>query len=130
MPGSADHNVYCNVNCNGWEEKRCLESILARMHTFIDSSERLTKCTDTYDSIQSSERAPNLFHIHFAIVCMYIKERQTQVGLFWQPLDQITNLYCLPGPGSHLIGLSTELPQPQPVPLGLWARCLEKVLLG
>ena len=129
MPGSADHNVYCNVNCNGWKEKRCLESILVRMHTFIDSSERLTQCTDIYESIQSSKRPPNLFHLHFTIVSMYIKDRQIQVGLFWQPLDQITHLHCLPRPENYLIGLSTEAPQPQPVPLGLWARYLEEGLL-
>ena len=73
MPGSADHNVYCDFNCKGCEEKRCLESVLARMHIFIDSSERLTQRTDIYDSIQSSERAPNLFHIHFAIVSIVHK---------------------------------------------------------
>ena len=58
---------------------------------------------------------------------MHIKARQTHVGLFWQPLDQITHLRC---PENRLIGLSTEAPQPQPVPLGLWARYPEEALLG
>ena len=81
MPGFADHNVYCNVNCNGWKEEICFESILVRLHTFIDFSERLTQYTDIYESIQSSECPPNFFHLHFDIVFMYIKASQTHVGL-------------------------------------------------
>ena len=130
MPGVADHNVYCNVNCNGWKEKICLESILVRMNTFIDSAKRLPQCKDLYESIQSSNRPPNPFHLHVGIVSVYIKARQIQVGLCWQSFDQITRLHCLLGPEKHLIDLSTEAPQPQPVPLGLWVRYPEEGLMG
>ncbi len=77
------------------------------------------------------QEAQQLLHcyLRFAMVCMYMNDREVKVRLTSQIVDEIFPLHCCRG-HHRIIDLSIEAPQPQPVPLGLSVRYLEVALLA